>query len=344
MSNPGAVAIHRAYFKLISLGFIRGDIPAFEPPPAPPKERKPISAPPEVKNILEPTPEQRAYLDKKHDVKYVATRLGMMASKLAAVLPPEDIKMIMSGFGWGVPIMDLITIATFNQFEKQRYLVNTKSKFVQNIEFEHLEELCNLGFNIPVNKQLYSYHYFKLLFCDDFVESVMIFAAFNRKMREVEFDIGALMKWCEKIGIVFDVMSEIVKKHEEIADALIASGMDVYYKYDQGVENMLGAYEEFKSNDRVIMYKQCIYEGYKLNIARWDGATYRTREGLAFGWKFYDPYPEEWNRFDEKKPMIPKRIMYNKLDLKYNKMTNLYVVVPNRVSVLDGFIYDDPYL
>jgi HrpA-like RNA helicase len=299
LDNPGAVALHRTYFKLCALGLAVVDTSTTLP---------------------------------GHKI----TDLGRIAYKLCNKITVEDVKMILAGYAWGMCIMDLITIAAFNAFSR----IDIINDF---IPFSEMSDIINLAFNLPPARQPNSYFFFKLLFCDDFLENLVIYCAFNRKFAQSGYDIVSTREWCLEHHLIFEGLCDIAKLHDEIVDDLISCGLNVYFAYDQSLESVLATLEEYRNNDRILKYKQCIYEGFKINVAVWDGQTYVSREGLRFDYNFMAPYAPNWSIFKEKAPLIPQRILYNRLDMIMTPDKTRFIFKVDRVSVMDGYLHDDIY-
>jgi HrpA-like RNA helicase len=279
LDNPGAVAVHRAFYKLFTLGFIE-----------------------------------------KNGELWRVTRLGRMAAKLTTRLKVEDVKMIMAGYAWNVAVIDLITIGVMNQFGRMK------------IEAKIFDELLELVFD---SNEKYLFEYYKIMFCDEFMDNLVVYTGIRRKFKKLGYDIVKIKKWIEDSGLSYDSIVMIMETIDDTVTSFVMTGLNVFYNYDQRLEMQT---PDYKSNDYIITFKQCIYEGFKLNLAVWNGKSYQTREGLEFNYSFNLP------RLEEKEPVIPKRLLYNSVNLTYNQRGGgKYMIAPGLVSIIDGYVFDDPY-
>lgn len=369
LDNPGAVALNRAYFKLVALGFIRehdsktgseesDDIKETEQKNDDIKET-------EQKNITEGEASSASVAEVRRTEKaepakpwstegarYRITNIGRLASKLTMKLSVEDIKMIMSGYAWGISIIDLVVMGVMNQYDTREFLINNsvdpKDLAARNLEYSKYEEVLEIAFGVPKSK--YIFEYYNMLFCDEFINNLVIYTAFKKKFRQESYNLVRLKEWADKTGIVYDGMVKIIQQIDETINNMILAGMNIFYNYDKRLEVQLvtSSIQEYKTSDLILGYKQCIYEGFKLNVALWNSEKqkYVTREGLEFSYSFYGVYFNNWKKdgFTEKDPVIPHRIIYDSLALAYKRHKNRYDVNPGRISIMDGFIFDDPYL
>lgn len=268
------------------------------------------------------------------------TAVGEIAAKLVAVTPSvEGIKMILSGFAWDACVLDLITIAAFNSMP---------SPAGRRMKFETFCELVNQAFGVKLrDKREHSRAYFmyKLLFADEMFDALIYYEAFARNFEDV-IDVTAQQKWCEEHEIDYDAMLNIIEQREAIIDTMIMCGVNPFYRSERALTTVFaGDLGRAPGNDAVVALKQCIWEGYRNNVAHWNkhGMYEILGGGVGFHWMFYGAYRGEWKDYEEKEPVIPRRLVYSGLDLQYNSARKQYEVVPQKISVMDGFVrWTDP--
>ena len=266
--------------------------------------------------------------------KLTISSLGRIAIKLINSCSIESIKMIFSGFAWGVCIYDLITIAAGNTILESRMM---SRKF----KFESWRELVNLAFGVSPDSKAGedTVYYYKLIFGDDFINNIIIYEAFMKKLRLVDYDLIKLREWCDEIKLKYDTIVEFIATRENIEDTCLLAGLNPYVNFDRRfVDIFHGGPTECKNIDDILLYKQCIKEGYKNNLATWSGSYYETMSGLRIQWYFYGNYKKNWNIWKEKEPVIPQHIIYSSLDMRFDDEMNIYKISPDRISILDGYL------
>ena len=94
----------------------------------------------------------------------------------------------------------------------------------------------------------------------------------------------------------------------------------------------------------MIKLKQCIYEGYKNNLLKWDDHdnTYKTLSGLSVvvNSKIVSrlSYQKLGASFDQDRPHL---LIYKELLTRQDMKTGRYVHEASMVSVMDGFVRVD---
>ena len=262
--------------------------------------------------------------------KAAATKTGIMASKLISAIPPESIKMILSGYAWGVCIYDLITIAAMNTKSLDRI---KGRKFA----FADMEQLIFLSLGITDKNSEDAYLY-RIIFTNEFVDNIIIYEAVLAKMKLLGYNLIALRDWCEnEVHLRYDILIELFEKREDLEDNCLISGLNPYVGFDKKFTVLYyGGFDKIKSADSVVLLNQCIIEGYGDNTASWsdEAHSYITETGLRFQWMFLGKDKAAWSKYHEKTPVIPKNIIYSGLDMKYDEKNNLYKFSADRIFAL----------
>ena len=126
--------------------------------------------------------------------------------------------------------------------------------------------------------------------------------------------------------------------------------MNPYANDHINIYNLLNSYNSNQnlfeeSIEEIIKIKQCIYEGYKLNIATYDseknvyisnfnGYEIETNSYLLKNF----PYLKNGRKFTDNKP---KYILYDSITIKQNLNGDYTFSISNCVSVLSGYINID---
>jgi HrpA-like RNA helicase len=209
-------------------------------------------------------------LEKLYILGYINSNLtltdeGLLAAKLKDI-SAEQMRVVMAGYVWHAPILDLITIVIAIEF---------RSKYPKDSMFA-LE--CSCDFMPPI----------ELLY--------------NGRMPEImgEKDYETFMEL-----------------RDGLIDSLATIGLDPF-------ENSEKCFPQ--TDDRYIStIKQCLYEGYKLNSAQWNGSKYVSQCGN-----------EMWVKF----PCRVDSFIYSTLLIRTTP--NGIIYEPERVSILDNYIKYTP--
>ena len=89
--------------------------------------------------------------------------------------------------------------------------------------------------------------------------------------------------------------------------------------------------------------KQCIFEGYKLNIAEWNS---RSKAYISRQTHMYliidNPLLERRKDINRVGDSNPRFIIYDDITLRVNPATGIYQASVGLISVLDGYVPIDP--
>lgn len=286
----------------------------------------------------------------------IPTITGFLINKFRFITV-ENIKMILSGFAWKAPIEDLIIIAAF--------LTQKKSDIFDDENIEKYNEAVQNGkFTMFQNKKnIIRYGEYKtdLMMADDFIQFIILFNEFQRKISEIGImDLDAIKKtgdrkkkqeiknknmidimnnWCEKYALKIDGLLTILETRDDIIDSMASMGLNPYQNYQKSYHLIENDYSDKEKYDYICNIKQCIFEGYKLNIAEWKKTeqkyyTRKTHIPIEFNSKYIQTKMDILKNGDNN----PHYIIFNNILLMLNKKTNLYDAKVDYISVLDGFI------
>lgn len=268
------------------------------------------------------------------------TQLGLLTNKIRS-LSIENIKMILSGYYYGCNIADLITIACFIQTSKQA-IVLSKFKSFSN-QFENSEEFRDI--NLLKSR---------LFISCEFIDFLLFFYSLKKEIinniNEID-SINKIKEYCEKNQVNYDgIMTFIENRDEIIRDFLFNMNMNPYANDHINLYDLLNSYSSNQnlfeeSIEEIIKIKQCIYEGYKLNVATYDSEsnTYISNfNGYEIDTNSYlvknFPSLNNGKQFIDKKP---KYILYDSLTIKQNFNSDYTFSVSNCITVLSGYVNID---
>lgn len=176
---------------------------------------------------------------------------------------------------------------------------------------------------------------------DDFIQAMNIFAEFQRYLQSIDLEMGhaklakTLQQWTESHGISITALYEVMDLRDNIINNLALVGFDPYRR---------DASSSSLSRARYIrLVKQCLFEGYKMNIAVWNPSEkkYYARkshlpihvDASAAGGTIQD-VADIVKHGDSN----PKYILYRGLRCLPIPDSTVYRVEADTISVLDGYI------
>lgn len=234
------------------------------------------------------------------DENNVPTKTGIILDKIGR-LDIKSKKMVWSGLAWGVNLKDLIIIGA----------MLSNHKIIGNHRLFDKYNILN-DFNMG-NK----FHYLVL---DDFIDLLILYHSFENVLRK-----GNMKKWLEDSGVSYDAMIGIISIVQNTISTFKSLGVncELGKSFKDNVEIFNnGNVEEFFEYIKKI--KLCIYEGYKGNIAYFDG-VYRSKTN--------------GKKLDIRVKNNPKYILYDNILLR--EMNKFLKVSVSYTSVMSGFINVD---
>jgi HrpA-like RNA helicase len=318
------------------------------------------------------------------DNKCRLTELGLIASRFSS-MSMEGAKIIMSGFAFNVAISDLINIVALMQTQNSGIFMRDFA-FKKNMQKLHkpynIELPCNaqmIDYILPSyitdiiggrhdknrgkgkgqgNTQNvsrdptrdYYYYRYKTIICDDFIETLLAFEAFNKVIIDTT-SVKEVDNWCQTHCIDTTGIKTFYEEiRNRIMEDLLAAGIDTMYNseyrlIDQPIDTFI---------QTIINIKQCLYEGLKHNILVYneDERAYKTIHGLSISIDNSIMSVPLQNKLKAYKVLNndiqPKYLLTDHLDLNLVKSGNmndpepyLYTISTNYVSILDGYINPD---
>ncbi|MGL5934503.1 MAG: DEAD/DEAH box helicase [Cetobacterium sp.] len=193
------------------------------------------------------------------DDNYDITSIGLMSLSIRYI-SVELKKFIFSGFYYGANILDLITITSFVQISKfkvftklfniEKFAKNNKIK-IKNVD-GYLDEfnLCILVWN-----------------------AIQSFIA--TKISKKYIKLNELKDWCLNNDILFDGISKVIDMRDTIVESLLTAGVNTFYNGLEmnGIDYDLMTFINTNPTiaiSEIIKIKQCLYEGFKLNLLKYD--------------------------------------------------------------------------
>jgi HrpA-like RNA helicase len=299
----------------------------------------------------------------------VPTPLGFIMNKFRYI-PIESIKMILSGYAWEASISDLVTIAAFMDFHSDLRPRKLEKKRVKAAE----QNLLRLGIDEEAAKHIegFSQLYQSILIADDFISNLILYFDFQKhviatfthgnvqstdknhyqnggdtvgseKLPQSEFE--TMNAWCVARGVDYNTIIEAIDRRDEVVNTLAAIGFNPFLNEKNSLLHVVNTYQNGTIEELITCVKrlkQCIYDGYKLNIAEWNPKVkaYISHQTHMF-LPFFNPLFIGKRDIDKYGDGNPRFIIYNKITLKRNQETGVYSPEVNGISVLDGFVSID---
>lgn len=234
----------------------------------------------------------------------------------------ESARMIISGYYYDVSITDLITIAV---------MLDGRWKGDFTAYGDAKENGWFSGFNKRNKARRYDYIRSRRLFSSDFIEGLLVYNEFINQLGKVK-DIEA---WCDEVGINFAQLSSKAKGREELIQNMINIGLNPY----KGVKLIDTPDDQLL--DMIKKIKNCIYEGYRMNLAEYvksqHGYMLKRRHLILpvqsittseYPLGFVEPNPAKF-------------VVVDSVNIKKDRMGNTYSVKANSYCVMDGYVEID---
>jgi hypothetical protein len=155
-----------------------------------------------------------------------ATPLGFIMSRFGLLIP-EAAKLIMSGYAWGAPICDLITIGCLMSFIKSSSLYSKRGE-------PYNKKMTQGSFNLFGGKE--NYLKTQLILCCDMLMFIVVWNEFQKCVSQYLNDDGIhVMEWCRNNGLDYSVMTEIIEYRDDTIDMLSKIGFDPYANFSSSV-------------------------------------------------------------------------------------------------------------
>lgn len=267
------------------------------------------------------------------DINSKVSPLGLLINKFRK-LSIESCKMILAGYYYNVNILDLLTLAIFLNTPGNKIFEN-KFKRYQNI-FEDIS--CN-NYNILKNK---------LLISCDFIDFIIFFNNFIKEIYNSKFDTEYIKNWCIQNKVKYNGLIKIIHQRDELIKIMLFSlNLNPFKNIHKNLKNLLNIFDQ-KNNqstefiDEVINIKKCIYEGYKMNIAKLNEnneyISIYNNNVIIIDKPITKTLPV-MNNGEPFRQYKPKMILYANSTLRLNHLTNIFNIdVIGPVCILDGYV------
>ena len=250
------------------------------------------------------------------DSNCTITPIGLTLNKFTRY-PLESAKMILSGYAWGASIQDLITIAAF---------INTKKSevFRGSRRPNYKKALARGEFNLFPESDVFKS---SLIVADDFIDGLIIFDTFTA-MIDKTWPTGrkTLQEWCESRGLVLRGLMNMIEIRDEFILLLFNNGFDPYANSQNRLNSKFLTTEIVEV---VRLLKQCIFEGYKINLAYKSGNDYITLKGM--------------NKVIIDLDVDAQYVVLSQVMGFLDQQTNLYNLRGFHASAMDGYVPVDIY-
>lgn len=236
------------------------------------------------------------------------TKLGIIMSKFPS-MRIESVAMILSSYAWRASTADLITIAAFLESRRNDIFTERNGELLTPID-------DFTGATTAV--------------ADDFIQNLIIYNSFRKEALSHEGVGGNIDAWAEKHGINIDAVVAASTLRDEIIICMAKIGLDPYYEYASSLSYCSHITDMDDVLIKIKKLKQCIFEGYKLNVALKVGNTYETKRSHL--------------KIDIPRAKSAHIIVYDNILYMRGRDGNNYEPKIDNVSILDGYIPYDSLL
>lgn len=307
------------------------------------------------------SPSIRAKLNaEKHNPDMLPTEYGLLVNSLAR-LTPEQACAILSGYAWGASVADLATMHAFlvTKNPLKGFSAEARQALLEE-GLPHLYKVLDEGKSQPDR----AWMRLKFLLSDTALESLLLMRAFATHLAEdaraarsdtshagVRDNFPQTVEWCESIDVPFGYLQEMAIVREETLGTLVKAGLDP--TYGQLKASPIGSQEggfappqpltEARTVDellrRTVRLKQCMYEGFAINVGVYDESIgrYRLRGLPVKASLLAENEPKLLAQMDVTPP-IPKRVLLYGGSLALSRKTGAYEAKAQGLSTLDGYV------
>jgi HrpA-like RNA helicase len=270
-------------------------------------------------------------------VGYGLTQLGNMIRK-TSTLTLEWFRVIMAGFIWEVPIIDLITIIAISEsFSSIKKAIDkTDSVLLTNIPKLFKEGSIEDTYVIA-----------RYTMYDNFLEGLLFYNTFCDVMNESN-NLADIEKWCVTNKVKYDDMMKMTERRDDIINDLLIVGINPFWvgKYELSAKT-----PDDLCFETIRRYKKCLYDGFRLNVLKYNNKKeeYEDRHGVVV--KVFPLFDKNTREVVKKmgfkspksKYMITNGIILKKPSLKEDNMQ--YTISCGLISSMDGYIgVDEEFL
>jgi len=299
------------------------------------------------------TGEQTATTGSGKTGNIVPTLLGFLANSLRKI-SLENIRMMLAGYHHKCNILDLITITA---------CIEVGFRNISMLQRDKYKPVNVLGKSDDATMM-----HFKLLYADEFIEYIFIWNSYMQtldKQKSGIINISAIKDWCISANLKYSGLLMVTEVRDEILESFISLGYDPFWNglgLKRGSYNLADILRKDMSlghggMEEIIKIKNCIYEGYRLNIATYNNISkkyvmdYRKTPIDIISSKLISPLTVtniSSDKSDEKIQDRPMKIIVSNILVAPNPFSpGLYSFnAGDSISVLDGFLtdIDDTYI
>jgi hypothetical protein len=283
----------------------------------------------------------------------------------------EAVRVLLAGYVWGAAASDLLTaVAMFGTAPEDLLTAKERRKKVSSSTLppgadalrvalpQFLAQRTGGGAGagpLPPTEAEAFYFRARLLIADDFIESILIYDAFARRLDAEQGSMATLVEWCQGAGLNFDALIELARKRETIIEEMLLVGLNPF----RGDAQRLATLQFGQFTDGMVRLKRCLYDGLRCRLLKYDGAHaegpgYFTQQGLrvATPGLFTDMMADRLRALSvtpaDAPTWHPSWLVTDQIRLLPARKRPedkgpplLYTAVTNLVSVLDGVVDPD---
>ncbi|MCK9602811.1 MAG: hypothetical protein M0R66_00310 [Candidatus Omnitrophica bacterium] len=289
------------------------------------------------------------------------TRLGRVAIELITFIESiEALRMVLAGFSWGYRVADLVVIALSSFLKRAGETATGEvAAHLSLMTAPQINVSAAYGDIFPLldsasetaepSGAIDAMNAWHAILGDTFFDALVIGASLDVVLaREKSADMIVMFEgWCAKMGLSTDSALKFIEARDATNSALIGLGFDIY----RGVSLIDLARDRRRDAaalaDAILRYKRCIYDGYRLNVVRWNASEgyYRTNTGLRV---LADAVESKFPRatIGASSPDLighAQTAVFGSFAGKLRRESLAYDIHSDQVSILDGFIGEDPY-
>ena len=161
-----------------------------------------------------------------------------------------------------------------------------------------------------------------------------------------KISMDSINNWCKENKIKFDTLVKVSSLRDEIIVNLLTSGLNPYYNslhLDKGDYNLVNCLRRNKVEgmDEIIKIKQSIYEGYRMNLARWNPKTHSyhsVHKHFQLSTESSICKLPESNKIKQTEPMY---VIYNMVTIKPSMKGPIHNYSTDFLSVMDSYVNID---
>jgi hypothetical protein len=261
------------------------------------------------------------------DSNCIPTKLGFIINRFRFV-NVEGIRAILAGYVWGASIIDLIDIISVLEIGLDRV------------------------FPEGLGQGALSYRDFQYLVADDFIMGAHAFQTFQHRLGEIKSSSGlqleeSIGEWAEagsadRPKMSLENLYQCVELREEILNSLCMIGYNPYANFESSLR--LAIPQELLPIIKKL--KQCIFEGYKMNLAVWSPTEQAYKSRKVHISVEVDPSAaggviQTASSIAKFGDSNPRYLIYHKLTCEPNP-NSVYKITSDAISVMDGYVTVDP--